>query len=193
MPAAPAARAKSSGSGRGCRPPGLAGGAESSRSTSRNDAPGMCPSRYSSRPRSGAPSSHRQSTNRNLTLLGVRCESVDRAVVGGDEELTAAGLTERRDVETGIEHEPPVALERSVAEQEAPDPAAAVVAEDVPAAQPPKVAAAVGEAAGHGAAAAVAVGVDGLVVAGRPAQRRTSARVEREALVNVPAVFGERT
>ncbi len=44
IPARPAARAKSSSAGSGCRPPGAAGesaGAESSVSTSRNDAPGM--------------------------------------------------------------------------------------------------------------------------------------------------------
>ena len=62
IPAAPAARAKSRRRGSGCRPP-APGGAERSRSTSRNAAPGMCPARYCARPQPGSSSDQRQSTN----------------------------------------------------------------------------------------------------------------------------------
>ena len=63
MPAREAAAANAAAEGRGCRPASGTERSDRSWSTSRNEAPGMCPARYSSRPRPGAPSSQRQSTN----------------------------------------------------------------------------------------------------------------------------------
>ena len=61
IPARAGGAAKSSAAGSGCRPP-APGGADRSRSTSRNTAPGMCPARYCARPQAGSSSDQRQST-----------------------------------------------------------------------------------------------------------------------------------
>src|SRR5918995_2232302 len=194
MRALPAARAKSSARGSGWRPPSVPGGrtTESSCSTLRNDAPGMCPSRYSSRPRSGRPSSQRQSTNWKRTRWSLGGELVNRAAVGDDQQLALACLAEGRDVQARVEHETAVTRQLAVAEEKPPNAAAAVVAEEVPARPPSQCDAAVGEAPCHRAAERVAIGVDRPVVPAWPSQRRVAARVEGKPLEDAPAVVLER-
>src|SRR5262249_37725547 len=67
-------------------------------STSRNDAPGMWPARYSSRPRPGSPSSQRQST----TCVRIRLESTQNLRLDAQGRYNARDMRRRLWVAAGV-------------------------------------------------------------------------------------------